>query len=67
MNELFRAEALEHRRRRRPGELLHPAPRWTAWGFWVLLVMLAAAIAAAATVPVGETTLMELLLGSGGG
>lgn len=49
--EIFRAEALEHRARPREyGEVVKLAPRWTGWAFYALIACVLAAIVAAGLV-----------------
>jgi hypothetical protein len=49
----FRAEAIEHHRRRRgSGAVLRVAPRWTRWAFWALVAVAVAALLVTALVRV---------------
>lgn len=50
---VFRSEAIGARDRRSgPGDVLRVAPGWTTWGFYALLVLVAAAIVAASVVKI---------------
>jgi hypothetical protein len=55
---LFRAEALEHRARAReaPGGVLRLGGRWLRWSYWLMLALVVAGIALAATIRTQEST-----------
>ena len=55
MSDIFREEALaELRSRGGPGDVLRAGPRWLAWSFALLLVLVALGAAAALTIDVSE-------------
>ena len=52
---IFRAEALRSREAQPPpARTSRPTPRWIAWAYWALLVLVAAGLAAGALIRVGE-------------
>lgn len=54
---LFRQEALEfHAGQPQQGGVLRIDPPWTRWLYWIVLALLAAGVAVAATVRTSETT-----------
>ena len=61
---LFRPEAVEYQASHRgPGQPLRlAASGWTAWAYWVLLVLVAAGVAATALVKVDGERLLWVLV-----
>lgn len=53
---IFRAEALRNREEAQspPPGTPRPTPRWIAWAYWALLILVAAGLAASALIRVGE-------------
>jgi hypothetical protein len=60
--DLFRQEALEYQAGQHgSGELMRISVRWTEWGYWGLLVLVAAGLVAGYLVHVGPDPLLFLL------
>lgn len=66
MNQLFREEALQHRDDNEgEGELLRVSPGWTTWGYWGILALTVAGLAAGVIVSVDGERLLHILLRGG--
>jgi hypothetical protein len=67
LSDIFREEALaELHSRGGPGDVLRAGPRWLAWGFGLLLVLIGLGVGAALTIHVREEARGAAVIGDDG-